>query len=147
MRDATVGDLGAIAELEYAIFGAEAWSAELVRDELAGEHRRYLVLEDEHGAVLGYAGLLAVGEEADVQTIAVVPEARGRGYGRLLMRELLGEAARRGATQVFLEVRADNPVARRLYESLGFTEIAVRPRYYQPDGVDAVVMRREGGEP
>jgi len=42
---------------------------------------------------------------------------------------------------VFLEVRADNPGARSLYETLGFAEIAVRPKYYQPDGVDAVIMR------
>ncbi|MFC7765894.1 GNAT family N-acetyltransferase [Leucobacter soli] len=54
---------------------------------------------------------------------------------------LLDEAARRGVHEVFLEVRADNPVARGLYASLGFDEIGVRPRYYQPDDVDAVVMR------
>ena len=57
------------------------------------------------------------------------------------MDELLDEADRRGVTQVFLEVRADNPPARGLYASLGFEEIAVRPHYYQPDDVDAVVMR------
>jgi N6-L-threonylcarbamoyladenine synthase/ribosomal-protein-alanine N-acetyltransferase len=48
---------------------------------------------------------------------------------------------------VFLEVRADNPGARALYESLGFAEIAVRPDYYQPDGVDAVIMRLADPEP
>jgi ribosomal-protein-alanine N-acetyltransferase len=54
---------------------------------------------------------------------------------------LLAEAKSRGAREVFLEVRADNPNARSLYDSLGFEEIAVRARYYQPDGVDAQIMR------
>ena len=50
-------------------------------------------------------------------------------------------ARERGARQVFLEVRADNPVAQRLYASEGFVELGRRPRYYQPDDVDAVVMK------
>ena len=43
--------------------------------------------------------------------------------------------------EVFLDVRADNPVAQQLYASAGFMEIGRRPHYYQPDDVDAVVMR------
>ena len=42
---------------------------------------------------------------------------------------------------VFLEVRADNPVAQALYASEGFAEVGRRPRYYQPDDVDAIVMQ------
>jgi ribosomal protein S18 acetylase RimI-like enzyme len=59
---------------------------------------------------------------------------------------MIGEAARRGAREVFLEVRADNPNAQRLYDSLGFRSIAVRQHYYQPDDVDAIVMRLTLGE-
>ena len=44
---------------------------------------------------------------------------------------------------MLLEVRADNPAAQALYAQHGFEAIAVRPRYYQPDDVDAVVMRAE----
>jgi ribosomal-protein-alanine N-acetyltransferase len=40
-----------------------------------------------------------------------------------------------------LEVRADNGAARALYEAVGFTVLRVRPRYYQPGDVDALVMR------
>jgi ribosomal-protein-alanine N-acetyltransferase len=79
--------------------------------------------------------------DADVQTIAVLPEARRTGLGRALMGQMIAEARRRGVREVFLEVRADNPGAQRLYQSLSFEGIAVRPRYYMPDGVDAVVMR------
>ncbi|MCU1482370.1 MAG: N(6)-L-threonylcarbamoyladenine synthase TsaD [Subtercola sp.] len=91
----------------------------------------------------GYGGLLSPqgAADADIQTIAVSPDARGRGLGRRLMQALIAEAARRGARRVFLEVRADNPGAQHLYRTLGFTEIGVRRGYYQPDDVDAVVMR------
>ncbi|MCS3426912.1 ribosomal protein S18-alanine N-acetyltransferase [Leucobacter aridicollis] len=141
LRDATLADLDEVAALEAGLFGSDAWSREIVREELAGDHRRYLVLVDEGGAIRGYAGLLVVGTDGDIQTIAVAPELRGGGHGRALMVELLAEAARRGARQVFLEVRADNPPARGLYASLGFAEIGVRPRYYQPEGIDAIVMQ------
>ena len=57
------------------------------------------------------------------------------------MQHLIAEARDRGATELFLEVRADNPNAQALYESLGFEQLAIRPNYYQPDGVDAIVMR------
>ncbi len=75
-----------------------------------------------------------------MQTIAVAPAARGRGLGRGLMHALITEARRRGIAELFLEVRADNPIARALYRSLGFEEIGVRPRYYRR-GIDAIMMR------
>ncbi len=144
LRAASAADLDALHALETRLFASDAWSRSMLREELTGELRSYVVLADpETGAVLGYAGVLTVGTEADIQTIAVVPELRGRGQGRRLMRQLLATAAQAGAREVFLEVRADNPVARGLYDSLGFAEIGVRPRYYQPDGVDAIVMRHE----
>ena len=79
--------------------------------------------------------------DADIQTIAIAEGGRGRGRGRALLTALLAEAARRGVRDVFLEVRADNPVAQSLYASEGFVEVGRRPRYYQPDDVDAIVMR------
>ena len=95
-------------------------------------------------SLLGYAGLLAPkgGGQGDVQTIAVAPAARGMGLGRGLMHALITESRRRGVAELFLEVRADNPIARSLYRSLGFEEIGVRPRYYR-HGIDAVMMRLE----
>jgi ribosomal-protein-alanine acetyltransferase len=93
--------------------------------------------------VHGYAGLLAMpgATEADVQTIAVDDEARGIGMGRELMGQLHAEAARRRVREVFLDVRVDNERAQRLYRSLGYQEIGIRTGYYQPDNVDALVMR------
>jgi len=141
LREASAADLDAIWGIEAEVFGRDAWSREAMRDELTADHRCYLALVDAEGAVIGYGGLLAVGREGDIQTIALADRARGAGHGRRLMNALLDAAAERGVDEVFLEVRADNPAARGLYESLGFEELGVRPRYYQPDGVDAVVMR------
>ena len=143
LRAATLADLDAIWAIEHAVFDREAWSIEMMRDELTADHRQYVVLLNGQGEIKGYGGLLAVGEDGDIQTIALAPEVRGDGHGRVLMDALLDEADSRGVRKVFLEVRADNPIARSLYASLGFTEIAVRPRYYQPDDVDAVVMQLE----
>lgn len=143
IRPAVEADLEAIWCIETAEFGNDAWSIEVMREELTAPHRQYLALVDEVDAVRGYAGLLSVGMDGDIQTIAVAPEVRGQGYGRRLMEELLHTADDLGVERVFLEVRADKPVARGLYESLGFEQIDVRRGYYQPDGIDAIVMKRE----
>jgi ribosomal-protein-alanine acetyltransferase len=144
-RRADSGDLGRIMSLETSTFGSDAWSAETMRAELENPNCWYLVaFRPETPAKLdGYAGLLVPhgAKEADIQTIAVSPDVRRSGLGRTLMVTLINEAAKRGADEVFLEVRADNPPARELDRTLGFEELAVRPQYYQPDGVDAIVMR------
>lgn len=142
LRTATPEDLAAIMRLERASFPTDAWSDAMMREELSSPHGWYVV-DEEAGRIVGYAGLRAVrnATDADVQTIALAEAARGRGRGRALLRALLEEAARRQVAQVFLEVRDDNPVAHALYVSEGFLEIGRKPRYYQPDDVDAVVMK------
>ena len=141
LRRAGVDDLDAIMAIEQATFATDAWSRDVMRSELKNAHTYYLVAAD--SAVEGYAGLRAPrgSGQADIQTIAVVEGARGQGLGRTLMNALLSEARTRGADEVFLEVRADNPGAQHLYDSLGFERIDVRKNYYQPDGVDAIIMR------
>lgn len=143
MRRATVDDLEAIYPIETASFGELCWSKDTVRGEL--ERNYYLVLVDHSGGVLGYAGLAVSPPHGDIQTIALVPEVRGQGYGRRMMNGLLDEANRVAVREVFLEARADNPVARGLYASLGFEDIALRKNYYQPGNVDAVIMKLEMG--
>ncbi len=141
-RTATLDDLAGIMALEHASFPTDAWSEAMMREELASPHGWYVVVE-EAGRLIGYAGLRAVrhARDADIQTITISSAARGRGRGRALLTALLDEAVQRGVHDVFLEVRADNPVAQALYVSEGFAEVGRRPRYYQPDDVDAIVMQ------
>ncbi len=145
LRRALPGDIQSIMHLESSIFARDAWSTEIMLGELRSEHCWYLVAfrPETPQQIEAYAGLHAPlhSGSADIQTIAVAPEARRGGLGRLLIRTLVNEARKRGATEVFLEVRADNQGAENLYRSLGFEQIAVRKHYYQPDDVDAIVMR------
>lgn len=128
--------------LEHECFGRDAWTEESMRFEVLSNHTRYFVLLRD-SLVVGYAGLskLIGSSQADVQTIAVAPALRGGGFGRKLLQRLLQEAQGQGASEIFLEVRADNSVAQALYASLGFDHIDTRKRYYQPDDVDAWIMR------
>lgn len=142
LREATPDDLHAIMAIEHRSFPTDAWSSQAMALELASPHGRYLV-DELDGAIIGYGGVRALegSRDADIQTIAFDLAHRGAGRGRALLRALLDAAGQRGAREVFLEVRADNPGAEGLYLSEGFEEIGRRPRYYQPDDVDAIVMR------
>ena len=132
----------AAAALETELFAATAWSAETIWSELARpETRCYTAALDADERLVGYAGLLVTGAEADVQTVAVAPSVQGAGLGSRLLRRLLDQAAERGARTVLLEMAADNEAARALYARSGFEQIARRSGYYGP-GADAVIMRR-----
>jgi ribosomal-protein-alanine N-acetyltransferase len=136
-------DIHAVADLEQAVFGGEAWSAGMLAEELAGAPQtRYYLVAEEHGAILGYGGLMLAGEQADVVTIGVRQGRWGEGIGTALLTGLITEATRRGCRELFLEVRVDNDRAKRLYHHHGFEGIGIRPGYYQPSGTDALVMRR-----
>ncbi|WP_431930559.1 ribosomal protein S18-alanine N-acetyltransferase [Nonomuraea jabiensis] len=138
----TEADLPAVMSIERATFPLDAWSEGMMRGELADMPRsRHYVVALVDGEIIGYAGLAAAVDQADVQTIAVLEKHQGTGIGGALLTELLAEAGRRGAREIFLEVRADNPRAQAVYRHYGFEEIGTRRRYYD-DGTDAIMMRR-----
>lgn len=134
-------DVQAVLPIEQALFTADPWSEAGFWSELAGvPATRYYVVAEDDGAVVGYAGLMAIGNDADVQTVAVSGARQGAGVGRALVTDLLAEAGRRGCGQVMLEVQHDNKAAQHLYASLGFERVSVRRSYYGP-GLDADVLR------
>lgn len=157
MRAATLEDALPIAEVELRLFPEDAWTFDMVREEIAHPSRRFVVVEREDdprtggpsrapeipGEIVGYAGIMLLGDSADLHTIGtIVP---GRGVGRALLEWSLRAAREGGAQALLLEVREDNARARSVYEAAGFQDIGRRPGYYPgPDGpVDARVMIRE----
>ena len=145
LRDLEWTDLDTLAELEVGLFADDAWSAQTWWAELAGRPRRDYVVAVDDGQILGYGGIDASGDVADLMTIATAPEAQGRGLGRRLLDELVHRAEHSGSEALLLEVRADNEAAKRLYATSGFEVISVRRRYYQPGAIDALVMRKHIG--
>jgi ribosomal-protein-alanine N-acetyltransferase len=166
LRPLVPADLIDVIALEHELFPDDPWSPEMFADEVAQppESRLYLIAETDASdggvadsdivsgrgaargtAMAGYAGMLFVpnGTQADVLTIAVRESCWGRGIGSALLSALLAAARDRGCTELFLEVRADNPRAQVLYRRRGFTDVGVRRGYYQPSGVDAIVMRKD----
>lgn len=163
LREMAAEDLETVARLEGELFGAEAWSLDLLAAELKASHgpradRRYVVVESDaadHAAdrdggvgldgprILGYAGLYHAGglTSADLLTIATIPAVRGRGIASLMLTELVSTAREMGCPDVLLEVRQSNEAAQRLYTRHGFVPIGRRRRYYQAPPEDAVVMR------
>lgn len=139
-------DIAPVLELERLLFPDDAWSEGMFWSELAraGGHpgaNRYYVVAEDGGGIAGYAGLMAVSGEGDVQTIAVAPGHQGTGLGGRLLSELLDHAVAAGCRDVLLEVRIDNTRAQRLYRRFGFEPVGVRRGYYQPGNADALVMR------
>ncbi|WP_408649012.1 ribosomal protein S18-alanine N-acetyltransferase [Streptomyces poriticola] len=138
-------DIDPVLELERRLFPEDAWSRGMFWSELAHARgpqatRRYLVAE-QGGRIVGYAGLVASGDQGDVQTIAVAGEYWGSGLGSRLLTELLRAATAFECAEVMLECRVDNVRAQKLYERFGFEPIGFRRGYYQPGNVDALVMR------
>ena len=144
LRAMTRADMAEIMALEQELFPEDAWTPEMFAAEFAQPPSRRLYLVAQGGdALIGYAGMMFTGgSQADVVTLAVTPARWGEGTGTALLTALVDEADKRGYEEVLLEVRKDNPRARQLYLRHGFAEIGIRRGYYQPSGVDAVVMRK-----
>ncbi|MGW0802093.1 ribosomal protein S18-alanine N-acetyltransferase [Nonomuraea sp. NPDC002799] len=139
----TEADLPAVMAIERATFPLDAWSEGMMRGELADMPRsRHYVVALVGDEIVAYAGLAVAADQADVQTIAVLDKHQGTGLGGAMLTELLAEARRRGAREIFLEVRDDNPRAQGVYRHFGFEDIGTRRRYYD-DGTDAIMMRRK----
>jgi ribosomal-protein-alanine N-acetyltransferase len=142
VREMRWWDIDSVHRIEESVFPETAWTTETFWAELARapDSRAYFVAT-QPATVVGYAGVLCVGADADVQTIAVSSTHRHRGIADTLMRQLLQTAEERGASRVFLEVGADNNAAIALYRRWEFEVTANRADYYGL-GRDAVVMRK-----
>jgi len=141
IRPATPDDIPALIALERTCPAAAHWSEaeyRLVFD--AGATPRALLVAEE-SALVGFIMVRTLGPEWEIENVAVVLEARGRGFGAALVAAVVEQAKLRRADSVFLEVRASNAAARRLYGRAGFVEVGHRPAYYSKPTEDAILYR------
>jgi ribosomal-protein-alanine N-acetyltransferase len=130
--------LEAVAQLEQACFACP-WSVSSLRLLLNEPNLAFVVEED--GAVCGYGGLICVLDEGQITNLAVDAAHRRRGFARAILDAMAEHARQNGIVTLSLEVRASNAGAQALYESYGFVQEGVRPRFYTRPVEDAYLMR------
>ncbi len=133
----------AVMRIEHSCF-VKPWSENLFMQELlVSERAHYFVLEVEEG-IVGYIGMWLIMDEAHITSVAVAPSWRHKGLGRQLVNYGIDYCARENIYNITLEVREHNDAAIGLYQSLGFEVVGKRPKYYQAENEDALVMWRRG---
>lgn len=133
-------DLGGIIEIEKTCFTADAWSEDdfIYRMNASDWHFINLTLEDE-GRVAAYITATVVADEMNIDSVAVAPDYRRKGYASALINLAIKEAK---AAVVMLEVRESNTAAISLYQSLGFEKVGLRKNYYERPVENAVLMTK-----
>jgi ribosomal-protein-alanine N-acetyltransferase len=139
-------DLPVLVSMERVLFADSPWSMGQFKEEFKGvpNSRYFLVATNEEDQIVGYAAVLVVapGVEADVLTVAVLPDYTRKGIATHFMAEIETWSISKGAPAMMLEVGTENASAIALYEKLGYENISTRKGYYGA-GLDAFVMRKE----
>ncbi len=136
LRPMAATDLDRVLEIEAATY-AQPWTRGVFEDELAADHRTYLVAEHA-GTIVGFGGLMVVGDDAHVTTLVSVRPAHVKAIGTRLMLALVEAGLAAGARQLTLEVRASNRRAQDFYRKFGLAPVGVRKNYYLDE--DALIM-------
>jgi len=141
-------DLPVLVSMERVLFADSPWTTGQFKEEFKGvpNSRYFMVATNEQDQIVGYAAVLVVapGVEADVLTVAVLPEYARQGIATHFMVELEKWSQSKEAAAMMLEVGVENSGAIALYEKLGYQSISTRKNYYG-QGLDALVMRKEFG--
>jgi ribosomal-protein-alanine N-acetyltransferase len=157
MSPVTIGDMSAsevdaVLAIDLASFAphelgarsgeeVRAMREKQLREELARAWATVRVARLPGGAIAGYVLTWKVVDEIHLLNVAVAPEHRRAGVGRMLVEDVVARARESGMARILLEVRASNVAAVALYEALGFSRFNLRAGYYA-DGEDAVEMER-----
>jgi [ribosomal protein S18]-alanine N-acetyltransferase len=116
------------------------WSAALFLSEIAQRASRRYTVALIGPMVVGYSGLMVVGDEGHVTTLTVDTRWQQHGIGTLMLLDLARAAPSLGVHHLTLEVRVGNAPAQVLYRRFGFAPVGVRKNYYAETGEDAIIM-------
>ncbi len=134
-------DLPEVLAIERVSF-PNPWHESTFRGEIQNKSISFpwVMVREPGDQVVGYIIFWKVGEEVQVNNIAIHPDFRRRGLGESLLREVISWVKKEGAQFITLEVRPSNLAARALYQKLGFRTIGLRRFYYSNPVEDALVM-------
>ncbi len=136
-----VADLPAVMEIENRSF-PNPWHESTFRGEI--QHRPIsfplVIVNTVLHRVVGYIIFWLIGDEAQINNIAIHPDFRRLGIGELVLRQVIDQLRASGAKLVTLEVRPSNTGAQALYRKLGFRMIGLRKGYYTNPPEDAFLL-------
>ena len=132
-------DLESIKEILVSDFD-DFWNYSILKDELSNANSYYLVAKLDN-EILGFAGIKAVLNEADIMNIVVKKSKRKSGIGSLLLKNIIELCKKLNVSTLFLEVNEKNLPAISLYKKFGFEEVGFRKNYYKEN--NAIVMKKE----
>lgn len=130
-----------IAEVNEKFF-PDGWDLNVLKSSF--DSGRFFVFGafNEKEDLVAYISYSVAADSADIEDVLVIPEERGKKISSSLVEYALKDLTEKGVTEVFLEVREKNQVARSLYEKFGFNIVSVRKKYYN-DGENAVIYKKE----
>lgn len=144
VRVATKEDTRQMVALDSACF-AIPWSLEAFENELENGYTTYVaVCKGEE--VIAFCGFWKIDNEGHITRVIVNKEYRGMSLGTKMLEFLMSEGAKLGITEYTLEMRRSNEAALKLYEKLGFKLEGIRPKYYQNNMEDALVLWKRSGD-
>ena len=148
LREMRLEDVHRVAAIDQISFPTP-WSETTYRQELRENPAAHLYVAEEakdhsnQREVVGFVGFWFIVDEAHISTIAVHPDWRRIGLGRLILGYALQKAKTLGADLVTLEVRESNHAAIALYRDFGFELRGRRRGYYRDNDEDALVMFKD----
>jgi len=134
-------DVDEVWELDKICFHLP-WSRESFADEMKNELAYYYVIRDDDNKLIAYCGVWNVADEGHITNVAVHPDYREKGYGSMLIEQLIKLADDMELSLLTLEVRASNTPAQQLYKKYGFELLGKRPKYYADNREDALIMTK-----
>lgn len=139
IRRMTVDDIDSVVKVERSSFPTP-WERHAFEYEMEKNDAAYYLVCEIDGEVVAHCGAWFVIDQGTITNIAVMPDYRGRGIGRLLLQEVLDYCDNEEIESISLEVRVSNKVAIRLYEKMGFVKGSIRKNYYADNNEDAILM-------
>jgi len=139
VRRMTVEDVPTAHEIDVSSFTLP-WPERSFRFEVTDNPAARCWVAELDGHIVGMLVLWLIVDEAHIASLATHPDFRRQGIAKQLLVEALDKAYTEGARTAFLEVRAGNEAARKMYQKFGFEEVGRRERYYKDNNEDAILM-------
>lgn len=143
IRPMVMSDIQFVQEIDQKSF-PNPWPSNSYKYEIQeNENSRPWVIEKNNLDLMQICGMAVIWnivDEAHLGTIAIHPDHRETGIGKMFLASILLSAIDDGMVTGFLEVRESNLFAINMYKSIGFKIDGIRKAYYQDNHENAILM-------